>query len=107
GRHAVAGNLDLEASLSQVGRVDAFLARDVAHRHCPPQTVAVGRGGRRAYHASLAPDRLVAEGQRLGIVENEVDEARGDRAPALGEERLAADEGHGLAEGDGEAEARL
>src|SRR6185436_17274465 len=39
--------------------------------------------------------------------QDKVDEAPGHRASALGEERLAADEGRRLVEGDGKAEARL
>src|SRR5215468_3244169 len=104
---AVGPDLDREPGAGEKGRVDALGLRDVAHGDGAAERVAVGRGRRRAHDAAVAPDGLVAQRQGLGIVQDEIDEAPGKRLAAPRDDRLAADEGCGLVEADGEPQPGL
>src|SRR5262245_53674444 len=104
---AIVADLDLEPGAREEGCVDARRALDVAHGDGAPERMAVGGGGGRAHDGPAEPDGLVAQRQGFRIVQDEVDEPAPERPASLGEQRIAADEGRGLVEPDGEAQPGL
>src|SRR5215813_1008577 len=92
-------DLELPATTPHERRVDAVRMRDVAHPHRATERVTVGAGGDPSHEDTVAVDRLVAEQERLGIVEREHDQAACQGLRALPQQRLASDkplflEGH-------------
>ena len=95
---AVARKRSVASSSSQrpartKARVDAVEVGDVSHAHRATERVTVGAGRHPSDEHAVAPDGLVAEQERLGVVEGEHHEAAGEGLVALAEERVASGEG--------------
>src|SRR6266850_1810493 len=92
GRMTLAGDLHLHPRAFEPVRSHALVATYPPEGHAPSEGVPEGRRGDRARGLAVAPDGLVAPGQELGIVEQEADQALGERLALPLEQGLAADE---------------
>src|SRR5574342_1255746 len=104
---SVGRDLDREARLRQIRSVQAAGTADIAQGDGAADRMAKGGRSGGAHNAPVAPDRLVAQREGPGVLEDEADQPLGERLAALGEQGLPAYEGRQLVEADGETQPSL